>query len=116
MNGFTGDYIRALLNTKHGVGPTCAKSREPLLSLWVGRVPLYSKGKFTFVKVAPYVIYTACFAAGIYSNMKALMLTNVGAVIAARSCLPVIVCVIEVGIGGREEGRRDTAGRSFPFP
>ena len=45
---------------------------------------LYSQGKFTFVKVAPYTIYTICFAAGIYSNMKALMLTNVGAVIAVR--------------------------------
>ena len=41
------------------------------------------------------MVYTAMFAAGLFSNMKALMLTNVGAVIAARSCLPVIVCIIE---------------------
>jgi len=35
--------------------------------------------------------------------MKALMLTNVGAVIAARSCLPVIVCAIEWAFMGREK-------------
>ena len=46
-------------------------------------------------KVLPFTLYTAMFAGGLFANMKALMLTNVGAVIAARSCLPVIVCLIE---------------------
>mmetsp|Transcript_12794 Transcript_12794/g.30875 ORF Transcript_12794/g.30875 Transcript_12794/m.30875 type:complete len:316 (-) Transcript_12794:203-1150(-) len=52
-------------------------------------------------KVLPFMLYTAMFAGGLYANMKALMLTNVGAVIAARSCLPVIVCIIEWGFLGR---------------
>ena len=46
-------------------------------------------------------MYTAMFAAGLFANMKALLLTNVGAVIAARSCLPVIVCIIEWAFMGR---------------
>jgi hypothetical protein len=52
-------------------------------------------------KVLPFTLYTAMFAAGLFANMKALMLTNVGAVIAARSCLPVIVCAIEWAFMGR---------------
>ena len=52
-------------------------------------------------KVVPFALYTAMFAAGLFSNMKALLLTNVGAVIAARSCLPVIVCLIEYFFMGR---------------
>ena len=52
-------------------------------------------------KVLPFMFYTAMFAGGLFANMKALMLTNVGAVIAARSCLPVIVCLIEFAFMGR---------------
>jgi len=46
-------------------------------------------------RALPFIIYTAIFACGLFANMKALLLTNVGAVIAARCCLPAIVCVIE---------------------
>ena len=60
-------------------------------------------------KVTPFAIYTVMFAAGLFSNMKALMLTNVGAVIAVRTCLPVVVCLIEWGIMGRAlPGARST--------
>jgi len=52
-------------------------------------------------KVVPFAFYTALFSAGLYSNIKALMLTNVGSIIAARSCLPVIVCLIEWAFLGR---------------
>ena len=42
-----------------------------------------------------FLLYTAIFSCSLFANMKALLLTNVGAVIAARCCLPAIVCVIE---------------------
>ena len=58
-------------------------------------------GAMDKTKVIPFALYTAMFAAGLFANMKALMLTNVGAVIAARSCLPVIVCLIEWAFMGR---------------
>jgi len=58
-------------------------------------------GKMTTGRVAPYVVYTSMFAAGLFANMKALLLTNVGAVIAARCCLPLIVSVIEYVFMGR---------------
>merc|ERR1712205_164048 len=58
-------------------------------------------GPMDNTKIVPFMVYTAMFAAGLYANMKALMLTNVGAVIAARSCLPVIVCLIEWAFMGR---------------
>jgi hypothetical protein len=52
-------------------------------------------GALDKTKIMPFALYTAMFAGGLYANMKALLLTNVCAVIAARSCLPVIVCLIE---------------------
>ena len=58
-------------------------------------------GKMTYARSLPYVVYTSMFAAGLFANMKALLLTNVGAVIAARCCLPLIVSVIEYSIMGR---------------
>lgn len=66
-------------------------------------------GAMDQTKVLPFALYTAMFAGGLYANMKALMLTNVGAVIAARSCLPVIVCLIEWAFMGRSlPGARST--------
>jgi len=66
-------------------------------------------GPMDKTKVLPFALYTAMFAAGLFANMKALMLTNVGAVIAARSCLPVIVCIIEWAFMGRSlPGARST--------
>ena len=58
-------------------------------------------GKMTYARSLPYVVYTSMFAAGLFANMKALLLTNVGAVIAARCCLPLIVSVIEYFFMGR---------------
>jgi len=66
-------------------------------------------GPMDKTKMLPFALYTAMFAGGLYANMKALMLTNVGAVIASRSCLPVIVCVIEWAFMGRAlPGARST--------
>jgi len=66
-------------------------------------------GPMDKTKIVPFMVYTAMFAGGLYANMKALMLTNVGAVIAARSCLPVIVCLIEWAFMGRSlPGARST--------
>ena len=66
-------------------------------------------GPMDKTKIVPFMVYTAMFAAGLFSNMKALMLSNVGAVIAARSCLPVIVCLIEWAFMGRSlPGTRST--------
>lgn len=58
-------------------------------------------GPIDKTKVISFAIYTVLFAAGLFSNIKALMLTDVGAVIAARSCLPVIVCLSEWAFMGR---------------
>lgn len=58
-------------------------------------------GPFERRRIVPFVMYTTMFAMGLFANMKALMLTNVGAVIAARCCLPIIVCVIEWAFMGR---------------
>ena len=52
-------------------------------------------GKADSKKIWPFMLYTAMFAAGLIANMNALLLTNVGAVIATRTCLPVIVCIFE---------------------
>ena len=52
-------------------------------------------------KMFSFALYTVLFAGGLYSNMKALLLANVGAVIAARSCLPLIVCLLEWAFMGR---------------
>ena len=71
-------------------------------------------GPMDKTKVLPFALYTAMFAAGLFANMKALMLTNVGAVIAARSCLPVIVCTHRVGLHGTIPPRR--AIRRCPSP
>lgn len=61
-------------------------------------------------RILPLFLYTNMFALSLFSNMKALMLTNVGAVIAARSCLPLIVCVIEFLLMGRSlPNRRSVA-------
>lgn len=57
--------------------------------------------RMTQKRIIPYVFYTMMFAAGLFANMKALLLTNVGAVIAARCCLPVIVSLIEFFFMGR---------------
>jgi hypothetical protein len=60
-------------------------------------------------KVLPFTLYTAMFAGGLYANMKALLLVNIGAVITARSCLPLIVCLIEWAFMGRTlPGARST--------
>ena len=58
-------------------------------------------GKMTAARVVPYALYTTMFASGLFANMKALLLTNVGAVIAARCCLPLIVSAIEYSFMGR---------------
>jgi len=50
----------------------------------------------------PFAVYTSTFAAGVYSNIKALELTSVGAVIAARSCLPLAVAALEWAFMGRQ--------------
>lgn len=50
----------------------------------------------------PFAIYTTSFAAGIYANIKALELTSVGVVIAARACLPLLVAVLERLFMGRQ--------------
>mmetsp|Transcript_19791 Transcript_19791/g.64334 ORF Transcript_19791/g.64334 Transcript_19791/m.64334 type:complete len:320 (-) Transcript_19791:42-1001(-) len=52
-------------------------------------------------KVRPFLVYTACFAGGILSSIKALEATSVGAVVAARSCLPIVVAGLEWGFMGR---------------
>jgi GDP-mannose transporter len=49
-----------------------------------------------------YAIYCGAFAAGIYSNMRALAGTNVETIIVFRACTPITVCVIEWFFMGRE--------------
>ena len=52
-------------------------------------------GPFERKRILPFGAYTTMFAMGLFSNMKALMRTNVGAGISARCCLPLIVWLIE---------------------
>jgi GDP-mannose transporter len=46
-------------------------------------------------KIKPYSIYIVAFVAAIYSNMKALSLSNVETVIVFRACSPLTVTIIE---------------------
>ena len=46
-----------------------------------------------------YGFEASCFTLSLVANMRALLYTNVGAVIAARSCLPIFVSTVEVVSG-----------------
>lgn len=52
-------------------------------------------------KVVPFIIYTSIFACCLFANMKALLHTNVGAVIGVRSALPLLVCSLEFHFMGK---------------
>ncbi len=67
-----------------------------LYTVGVVKIEPFSKGK-----LGMWLLYTFCFAAGLYSNIRALELTSVGLVIAIRCCLPLCVCVIEWLFMGR---------------
>lgn len=58
--------------------------------------------RMSMLKVKPFIWYTAAFAAGLYANIQSLNLTSVGAVIAAKSCLPICVCIVEWMTLGRQ--------------
>eukprot|EP00039_Didymoeca_costata_P018784 m.334951 g.334951 ORF g.334951 m.334951 type:complete len:310 (-) comp17481_c0_seq1:1841-2770(-) len=53
-------------------------------------------------KVKPYAIYVLAFAAGIYSNMRALAVSNVETIIVFRACTPICVATIEFLFMNRE--------------
>ena len=50
----------------------------------------------------PYALYVCAFAAGIYSNMRALAVSNVETIIVFRACTPMCVAVIEYLFMNRE--------------
>lgn len=52
-------------------------------------------------RILPFVLFTAIFAGALFANIKALQYSTVGAVIAARCCLPAVVCLIEWAFMGR---------------
>merc|ERR1711871_1826744 len=55
-----------------------------------------------WVKVKPYLYYTVAFAAGCWSNMRALQASNVETLIVFRSAMPLAVCLIDYEFLGRE--------------
>jgi hypothetical protein len=44
----------------------------------------------------PFAWYSSVFAFGLYANMQVLERSSIGIVIAARSCLPILVCGVDV--------------------
>lgn len=66
-------------------------------SLVLSLLVVYSGHKKTdHTTLALFGIEASCFSLGLLANMKALLYTSVGAVIAARSCLPLLVLSLEV--------------------
>jgi len=57
---------------------------------------------FEWEKVKAYAIYIVIFVAAIYTNMKALALSNVETVIVFRACTPIAVSIIEYFFMDRE--------------
>lgn len=53
-------------------------------------------------KMKPYALYVCAFAAGIYSNMRALSVSNVETIIVFRACTPMCVASIEYLFMNRE--------------
>lgn len=58
--------------------------------------------KLQMDKIRPYALYVCAFAAGIYSNMRALAVSNVETIIVFRACTPMCVAVIEYLFMNRE--------------
>jgi drug/metabolite transporter (DMT)-like permease len=56
---------------------------------------------FDWRKVKPYLVYVSLFVTTIYSNFKALELSNVETLIVARSCVPCVVAFLDWGCLGR---------------
>jgi len=46
--------------------------------------------------------YSVLFTLGVFSNMKALSTANVDTVIVFRSCVPLLVCIFDATMLGRE--------------
>ena len=57
--------------------------------------------KFVWSKVKPYCIYVSMFVTTIYCNFRALEVSNVETLIVARSCVPIIVTLLEFLFMGR---------------
>lgn len=68
----------------------------------IGSLGLAKTDPVRWEMVKPYGIYVCAFAAGIYSNMKALGATNVETIIVFRACTPITVAVIEWAFMDRE--------------
>lgn len=66
------------------------------------RLGYASVERFSLDRAKPFLLYTAAFAGGIYTNMKSVDYVSVGAVIAAKSCLPICVCLVEHLFLGRQ--------------
>jgi GDP-mannose transporter len=56
---------------------------------------------FTMAKAKPYAAYVFAFAAGLYTNMKALEVSNVETLIIFRSASPLVVAVLDTVFMGR---------------
>ena len=57
---------------------------------------------FEWVKVRMYLAYVGMFVGSIYSNMKALQLSNVETLIVFRACTPIVVSGLEWAFLGRQ--------------
>ena len=58
-------------------------------------------GPFERKRILPMILFTISFAAGLYANVKALLYTNVGAIIGARCAVPLLVCSFEFAFMGK---------------
>ena len=75
-----------------------------LSSLWV--IILHITGRevieLEWRRVWSYLAYVAIFSTAIYCNMRALAHVSVETIIVCRSCCPMLVCVLEAGLLGRQ--------------
>jgi GDP-mannose transporter len=55
----------------------------------------------TFEKAKPYTAYVAAFAAGLYTNMKALEVSNIETLIIFRAASPLVVALLDTVFMGR---------------
>ena len=58
--------------------------------------------RFEWRKVKPYLLYVVMFVSTIYTNMRALEVSNVETIIVFRAACPLVVCILDWAFLGRQ--------------
>ena len=58
--------------------------------------------RFEWRKVKPYLLYVVMFVSTIYTNMRALGVSNVETIIVFRAACPLVVCILDWAFLGRQ--------------